>query len=211
MGKYLWPFLICLCACSSPPRTKWTDVSMRVFVDPDGIDPENYTRIVNALVSSERFSVVDRAEAFRAIKKEQERQHRHESGRFEDREKWAWWGKLLGARTIIVPHVSCRTDQTFWNRDRAERKCLQSLQGANANTGEIFVTVEGTNSAPVSHDMPFIVPDWDDTVANFVEKYPTEWEKHNYNENVRLYQDVSKERAIRETAEETPGSKVRGP
>lgn len=189
--------LVLLGACSST-RTKFSDPAMRVFVSPDSVDAENYTRIVNALVETKKFTVIDRSEAFRAIKREQERLHRDESDRFDDKEKWAWWGRLLGTRTIIVPRVQCRTERSFWNRDRAQKECLQSLQAADANTGEIYLTVEGENSAPISYDMTFIVPDWEDTVGKFSDKYPTEWEKRYYTKEVQLYQDVSKEEAIRQ-------------
>src|SRR5665647_827111 len=115
------PMLILLItSCSSPnkQRTKWTDKSMRVMIDPDSIDEENYVQIQSALVRSGKFTVVDRARGMQAAEKEQERLHRNNSDRFEDKEKWAHWGKMYGVGSIIVPHVQCTKENSFMNRTK---------------------------------------------------------------------------------------------
>lgn len=182
--------------CSST-RTKWSDPQMRVMIDPVGIEPEQYARIQHGLVLTEKFMVVDRGQGIRAIKKEQESLHRDEADRYEDKEKWAHWGKLYGVGAVIVANVQCRTEKNFWHQDRVERRCLQSLRMYHANTGEVMVSVEGENSAPLAYDMTFIVPDWEDTAEKLANKYPSDWETRYYNDNVRLYQEISKESAIR--------------
>ena len=189
--------------CSSLPRTKWSDPGMTVFIDPDTVDSETYSRILNALVSQNKFRVVDRAEAHRAVKREQEREHRSEADRYENKSKYSWWGRLVGARTIIVPRVQCRTEHSFWHHDRAEKHCLQSLQAINANTGEVFLSVEGENSAPISYDMTFIVPDWEEAVSNFTDRYPGEWERRYFSKELEIYRSISENEALKQQEEVT--------
>ena len=93
----------------------------------------------------------------------------------------------------------------FWHHDRAEKECLQSLQAVNANTSEIYLSVEGENSAPITYDMTFIVPDWEDTVNKFVDKYHDDWERRYYSKEVEVYRDVSEERAIRQKEQTDDG------
>ncbi len=66
---------------TSLPRTKWNDAQHRVFIDPENINTADYARIQHALVNTGKFVVVDRAQALRAVKREQERLHREEKGR----------------------------------------------------------------------------------------------------------------------------------
>lgn len=185
--------------CSST-RTKWSDPQMRVLIDPVGIDAPTYARIQHALLQTKKFTVVDRSEGFQAIRREQTQMHRREPDRYENKEKWSHWGKLYGVGAVVVAVTQCRTGNSFWHRDRAERTCLQSLRLFHANTGEAIVSVEGENSAALSYDQTYIVPDWEDTADKLASEYPSNWEPRYYNEDVRLYQEVSKEEALRAAA-----------
>lgn len=188
---------LALTGCSSTP-TKWDSPKFRVLVDPDVIDAHNYVRIEHALINTGKLSVVDRGRGFRAIKKEQERIHKIEPGRYDRREKWAWWAKLYSVRSVIVPAVQCRMQSSFWHRDRVERKCLQSLQLFDANTGEALISIETENSAPLEHDLSYIVPDWEESAEGLVKKLEEQPDRRYFTEEVRLYQDISEEKAIRQ-------------
>ncbi len=187
-----------LAACSSMPRTKWTDKNMRVFVDPDSIDAENYVRIQQALVQSHKFVVIDRATSFEAIKKEQERLHRTQVDRFEDRQKFALYGKLLGVGAIVVAHAQCENKSSWWNSTNNHLVCQQFLSMVDANTGEVFLAVEGENSGPVIASMPYVVPDWKDTVEKLLDEYPKEFEQRSASKTLLEYEEVAKENAIRQ-------------
>jgi len=185
-------------ACSSMPRTKWSDKNMRIYVDPDSIDAENYVRIQQALVQSHRFVVIDRATAFEAIKKEQERLHRTQADRFEDRQKYSMWGKLLGVGSVVVGHVQCENKASWWNSTNNHLVCQQFLSMVDANTGEVFLAVEGENSGPVISSLPHMVPDWKDTVEKLLEEYPKEFEQRSASKTLLDYEEVAKENAIRQ-------------
>lgn len=184
--------------CSSVPRDKWTDKGMRVMIDPDSIDEENYVQIQRSLVQQGKFTVVDRSRGIKAIKKEQESTHRKEEDRYEDKEKWSHWGKLYGVGSIIVAHVQCRKEHAAFNRKRIYLECRQLLSMVDSNTGEVFVAVEGKNDGPSTYDLSYIVPDWNDTVEKMVDSYPADFRPENYAKTVTDYQDVSAERAQRQ-------------
>lgn len=205
--RYVILALMVLATGCSSTRTKWNDPQMRTMIDSDSISSDHYVRIAQALVETGKFSVVDRASGLRAIKKEQNVVHRLQPERYMDKEKWAHWGKLYSVGSIIVPHVQCRTESSFWNREKAERVCQQSLMVVHANTGEIMLMVDGKNSAPLSYDLTWIAPDWNDVVEKLADKYPADWEKRYPEEKLRLYQGVSEEEAKkqkREIASEQP-------
>ena len=184
--------------CAGLPRNRFTDPQSRVFIDPQSIDANNYARIQNALVNNGKFVVVDRAQAFNAVKREQNTTQREQNSRFDDKEKWAWIGKLYGVGAIVVANNQCRRETSFWNHDRSNLVCLQRLALINANTGQVMVSVENTNSADYTFDLQYIVPDWVDTVEKMVDNYPKEFETRGYDKGLELYQDISKEHAQRQ-------------
>lgn len=208
--KYAILFLLVITTGCSSTRTKWNDPQMRTMIDSDSISADHYVRIAHALVATGKFSVVDRASGLRAIKKEQNVVHRLQPERYMDKEKWSHWGKLYSVGSIVVPHVQCRTQTSFWHRDRAERVCQQSLMVVHANTGEIMLMVDGKNSAPVSYDLTWIAPDWDDVVEKLAEQYPADWEKRYNEEKLRLYQEISAEEARRQKNEAVAEPQISG-
>lgn len=185
--------------CSSvKERTKWTDKGMRVMIDPDSIDEENYVQIQHALVSSGKFTVVDRARGMNAMKKEQERTQRIESDRFADKEKWSHWGKMYGVGSIVVAHTQCLKENSFMNRTKLYLNCRQFLSMVDSNTGEVIVSVEGRNEGPASYDLGYMQPDWDNTTEKMMDAYPKEYRANTYSKEVTVYQDISAEHAQRQ-------------
>lgn len=183
---------------TSLPRTKWNDAQHRVFIDPENINTADYARIQHALVNTGKFVVVDRAQALRAVKKEQERLHREESDRFEDKEKFAWYGKLYGVGSIIVANVQCKREASFWNNQNQVKVCLQRLAVIHANTGQIMASVENTNSEAYTFDLEYIAPDWEGTVEKLVDNFPKNFEVRGPDKELEIYKDVSKEEAQRQ-------------
>lgn len=190
-----------LASCSSgqvKERTKWTDKGMRVMIDPDSIGEENYVQIQNALVNSGKFTVVDRAQGLKAMKKEQETTQRVETDRFADKEKWSHWGKMFGVGSIIVAHTQCRREHSMFNRNKMLLNCDQFLSMVDSNTGEVFVSVKGNSEGEASFDLGYMYPSWDKTVDTMVEAYPKNYRPENYSKEVITYQDISAEHAQRQ-------------
>lgn len=197
--------------CSSTPRTKWSDKSMRVMIDPDSIDEENYVQVLQALVQSEKFTVVDRSRGWKAAKKEQERLHQgSEAGRYEDKEKWAHWAKLYGVGAIVVANAQCQKANAFLSQTKTKLYCMQHLHMVDANTGEVIVAADGDNDGPSTYGREYIMPDWNEVVGKLVESYPKNYTSQAYTKEVLDYQALSKEHAQRQRerqeAERTPAS-----
>lgn len=184
---------IALAGCASTPRTKWTDKTMRVMIDPDSIEAAQYVMIQKALVDSGKWFVVDRAKGFKAIKTEQERLHRAEEDRYDDREKFAHWGKLYGVGGIVVANAQCKKEQG-WLIGRWYQSCHQYLSIIDANTGEVITAIE--NSAE-SGEAEFY-PKWDEAVAKLNESYPATFKPMQTSERLEQYRELSKEESQRQ-------------
>ncbi len=187
---------VLLVGCSTT-RTRWSDPGLRVLVDPDGVDPADYVRVEHGILKAGRFHLVTRGRGYRAVKKEQETIHKREPERFDNKEKWAWYAKLYSVKSIIVPFSQCRTQESFWNREKIIKKCLLSLQLYDANTAELIASVEESSEYQMAYDMTYITSDWSEVAAKLADEYPKDWETRYYNEDVQLYRNVSEERAIR--------------
>lgn len=195
MNRLYWFISVLLLIGCSTTRTRWSDPGLRILVDPDGVEPADYVRVENGLRKTERFHIVTRGRGYRAVKKEQETIHKYEPERFDNKEKWAWYAKLYSVKSIIVPFIQCRTQESFWNRNKIIRRCLLSLQLFDANTAELIASVEDTSEYQVAYDLTYITSDWTDICERLAEAYPKDWEKRYYDENVQLYRDVSEQRA----------------
>lgn len=172
---------------------------MRVMIDPDSIDEENYVQVLQALVQSEKFTVVDRSRGWKAAKKEQEREHQsNEASRYEDKEKWSHWSKLYGVGAIVVANSQCQKTSTFLSQTKNKLFCKQHLHLVDANTGEVIVAADGENDGPSTYDRDFIMPDWNDVVAKLVDAYPKNYSSQVYTKEVQTYQELSKEHAQRQ-------------
>lgn len=181
-------------SCSSPPkRTKFSDKNMRIFISPDNLKVKDYVRLQTAIIKSDVWTVIDRGQGFRAVKKEQERLHRREVDRFEDREKFAKWGKLYGVGAIIVGHTQCRYGKKFWGGSKPYNICYQAINLVDANSGLVIVGVDGENYAPMGEQ-----PDWEKTVEKLIDIYPKYFTPSKITERLERYKQESKEAAQRQ-------------
>lgn len=190
---------LALSACATP-RTKWTDKTMRVMIDPDSIEAEHHVLIQRALVESGKFFVVDRAKGFKAIKTEQERLHRDEQDRYADRQKWAHWGKLYGVGGIVVASAQCKKEQGMifggWYR-----VCRQFLSIMDSNTGEVITAIEHRAE---SDEVDFY-PQWDDAVAKMNAAYPANFKPSQPSKQIEFYEELSAEEAQRQKERQPAG------
>lgn len=185
-------FLLFSCA-SSPPRTKFSDKNMRIMLHPKGINAGHYASIQSALVQSDVWVVLDRGEGLKALKEEQETIHRKESDRYEDREKFAQWGRLYGVGAIVLAHAQCSNRPHEWRQNELYTYCTQYLNLVDANTGEVVASVDSKNNAPYGEN-----PDWKEIVQKLVDIYPKYFTKNLITERLEKYKEESKERALRE-------------
>lgn len=198
--KYIFCLLlmfdsVVLIGCATT-RTKWSDKNMRVMVDPEAIPKQHYVKLVQALIDSDNWTVVDRRDGIKAIKHEQENLHRDEQDRYEDKEKWAHWGELYGVGAIIVPTADCRKQQNFIFNNFWYLDCEQYLQLVDANTGEIIISVQDRIAGETYHGEPF-APEWTKIVENLYDRYPRVFKNEEYHEKIQEYQKKSEELAKR--------------
>lgn len=179
------------------PRTKWTDKTMRVMIDPEGVSAKHYVRIQQALMKSGKWVVVDRGMGYNAIKKEQEREHREQTDRFLDSEKFAHWGKLYGVGGVIVAHSSCIIRDGLFKKNFPT--CNQYVAIVDTNTGEVIAAAEGQAEGS-SYDYD-LAPSWDDVVADMEDAYPKNYQPNKDHKILRDYKELSHEEATRQKEE----------
>lgn len=132
--------MLLLVSCSSlPEKTIWNEVAMRVMVDPDSVPESQYVVLIGSLMQSGRWSVVDRARGWEAVKQEQERTHVSEPERYDNRYKWAMWGKMYGVGGVIIANAQCEEKRT-WFLNKAYLICEQVLFLVDASTGEVIAS-----------------------------------------------------------------------
>jgi hypothetical protein len=183
-----------LIGCASPEhRTRYTDKNMRLMIDPASVSPENYARIQTALVQQEMWVVLDRSAGLEAIKKEQETLHRTSSDRYDDKQKWAHWGKLYGVGAIVVSHAQCFNKKT-WYDPKGEYYCSQFLNLVDANTGEVILGVEGGEYT----DGPDASPDWKKIAGKLADAYPKDFKRQPTSERIENYKSESEEASRRQ-------------
>lgn len=182
-------FALILTSCSSVKRTKYSDKNMRIMVDPQSLNSSNLMKLQTSLVSTDKWTVIDRHLGFEAIKKEQERLHRYESDRYDPKNKFAHWGKMYGVGAVVTASVECRSERSFWNNTQMIKVCKQYLNLVDANTGEIVLGVshEEESSSYQSY------PEWDEVVAKMSEVYPKYFTKKKIHERLKRYQQQSLE------------------
>jgi hypothetical protein len=187
------------------PRNKWSDKNLRVFIDPTQVDKDNYFKLQKALVASGNFTIMDRADAFKAVEGEQELLHRKQVDRFEDKEKWAHWGKMHGVGAIVVPHNECTRKQSGGFFHPGVRDiCDQTLSMIDGNTGEIIVMIENqaiSEQVDTYYTYKGKAPSWDDAVEKLVDAYPKKFSTEMYHPVLQTYQQISKEEAVRQKEE----------
>jgi hypothetical protein len=182
--------IVSACASQEDTRTKWTDKGMRVMLDADSVDEQNYIRATTAVVKSDKWTVVDRRNAFEAIKKEADREHRQDEERFENKAKWLQWGKLYGIGSVIVPYTDCWLTRNRFTKNETKH-CRLSLTLADSNTAEIIVAVEAEQSCSPSE-----TPDWTEAVEKLADAYPEKFVEHQKSKRIQAYENESEKLAI---------------
>jgi hypothetical protein len=205
LGLLAIAFLL-VTGCATP-RTKWTDHVMRVLVDPEGVTADHYVRIQQALVESGKWVVVDRGMGYDAIRKEQEREHRTQSDRFLDREKFAHWGKLYGVGGIVVAHAQCKIKDGIFKHNYPD--CHQYLAIVDSNSGEVIAAVQDQQEGG-SYDFD-AAPSWDNIVAKLNSAYPSSFTPNKDDKILRDYKELSKEEAIRQKEQLAKENAARAP
>lgn len=197
---------LCLVACSSDPkRTRDSDKTLRVMIDPDSIDSANHVVLQNDLISSGKFYVIDRAAAYKAVKKEQERQHLTEADRFEDKQKYALWAKLYGAGGVVVAHIQCVDNQSTGNIligvahlatlgvFHKSRVCDQFLELVDTNTAEVISSVRNTYKT----DSERYEMSWKDSVEKLISSYPETFRETTKHQILQNYEQQAAEEVQR--------------
>ncbi|WII72158.1 hypothetical protein QJS83_16975 [Bdellovibrio sp. 22V] len=198
--------VVLISGCSSPPkRSVWSDKNMRVFIDPDSVSSQDYVEISNELVKSGRFMVIDRAQGFRAVQREQERLHRVQADRFENKEKYAIWGKMFGVGAIVVGHSQCYRRKPWISFSSAPylNSCSQYLSLIDSNTGEVILSVDGKDEQPAPGNNwgseSFTPPqNWANIVDKFVNSYPENYKPAYYSESMMKYRDQAEQEALKQ-------------
>lgn len=187
----LIPLLVLLMACSSTP-TKYNQRVMRIMVDPDSLPQTHYIRVVQSLMQSGKWTVVDRARGWQAVKEEQQRLHKDEHDRYEDEEKWAMWGKMYGVGGVVIANAQC--EQRYTRLIHSEYlACLQTLSLVDSNTSEIIMSISHEQEGDVGQI--YIPPSWDGAVASFNKSFPSGYKAKNYESNLKEYAQDAKKNA----------------
>jgi uncharacterized protein (DUF2249 family) len=151
-----------------------------------------------ALVKSNTFTVVDRENGFKAMKIEQERLHRDEADRYEDKQKWAHWGKMYGVGGIIVPHVNCDlVESAGFLKPGPRYRCYETLSIVDSNTGEIMAIADDEAFGPRvdRRQINTQAPSWDEVVEKLIDAYPKHFDDRNDHKRIAKYKQESEENA----------------
>lgn len=187
--------VVLLNACASEQRTKYSDHAMRVFLDPDTIDEANYSLVQTALVNSGKFTVVDRGAAINAAIKEQDRLHKDQKDRFDNKGKYARMSRLLGAGGVVVARANCVVSPSIFNIYDGNLYCQQFLSLVDSSTGEVMVSVSGEAEGPSSIYDNKLMPSWNAVTEELVNKYPERFEKDHKTQRLKDYEDENEKLA----------------
>jgi hypothetical protein len=177
--------LIILCSCATK-RTRLSDKNMRVMIDPSGINGTDYASIQRALVSSNMWTVLDRSRGLASAKREQEQLHKYSHDRYDRKEKFAHWGKLHGAGSVIVAQSECHNRPNPWNITTLRNYCQLYLSMVDTNTGEVIVTSKVEASADFMAS-----PDWSEAVEKLADAYPTHFREEKLHQRLLDYKEES--------------------
>lgn len=177
--------LLILCSCATR-RTRLSDKNMRVMIDPSGITATDYASIQRALVSSNMWTVLDRSRGLASAKREQEQLHKYSHDRYDRMEKFAHWGKLYGAGSVIVAQSECHNRPNPWNITTLKNYCQLYLSMVDTNTGEVIV------SSKVEESADFMAsPDWSEVVEELADAYPTHFKEEKLHQRLLDYKEES--------------------
>ena len=130
------------CASKRTTRTKYSDKSLRVMVDPRSAGGKNHTKVQSAIVRSGMFTVVDRFSGYQAVQKEQNRAYVRKPDRFANNQKFAHWGKLYGVGAVVIAKSQCRWAKAVW-------------RGQIVNRCELFLSFYHISLLWANHFFPF--------------------------------------------------------
>lgn len=192
--RYLLLAALFFSGCSSPEkRTKWTDKSMTLMLDPETFAAADYVAVQTALIKDGSFTIVDRASAFNAVKKEQERTHRKEIDRFSDFSKYAQWGKLHSVGSVVVGHSQCFRTKKFFSMEPVVNRCKLHLALIDSNTGEVIAAVDDEQDSSAAIEAgSFNQPrNWNGVVGKLIDAYPKDYKPNYYSEGLERYRQES--------------------
>lgn len=192
MKSLLFIIFLFITACSSAPRTKFSDKNMRVMINPEGLTDVEYADIQNRLVEAGTFTVIDRSKGIQAIKKEQNEIHVNNKDRYEDKEKFAHWGKLYGIGSVIVAHSDCQNRPNEWRRNELANYCRLFVSLIDANTGEVLVSANAEDKAKFMQR-----PSWNEAIEKLINAYPKYFEEHKLDDKLIEYKNESEKLARR--------------
>lgn len=182
-----------LASCSSSEkRTKFSDKNMRIFLYHRTLKTNDYVRLQSALIKSDVWTVIDRRDGYNASGREQERIHRKDPDRFDDREKWTHIGKFYSVGAIVIGHTQCTYHKSIW-KSKPVNRCYQALNLVDATTGEVIVGVDGHNEAQVGEQ-----PDWEETVKKLIDVYPKYFTSQAISDRLERYKQESAEHSLRQ-------------
>ena len=180
-------------------RTKNSDKTLRVMLDPKSTQSEDYDSIAHALVSSGNFYVVDRGAAFNAIKNEQNNEYVLEPDRYQPESKYAQYGRLLGVGAVVVVSTECGGAQSSENLiylvghlatlglfDKV--MCKQFIKLVDTQTGEV---VSSAMNETGKYNREAL--DWSDAVGKLIDNYPKYFETVKKHEKLIKYEAESKQ------------------
>lgn len=191
--KYLILMLVSLSACSSGPvrktekMEKWTAPEMRVAVYAPYTSEMAQAQIEEAIQMTGKFWIVSRGDGLDAIFKEQEMTHREQMDRFENREKWAHWGKAHGVGAIIFGREKCNEVISFGGG--IFKRCQQSLSMIDATSGEILATALEIADGEVDG----LAPSWNEVSDKLMKRIPKMWVEKVYEGRAAERQIASEE------------------
>ena len=185
------------CASQTPKITRYNNPALRLFVNAEGIDSSNYVRLVHALKASNKYFILDREMAHKAIMKEQNLQHgKDHNMRFASAEKYAVIGKMFGAGGVIEARISCAPKMGFWGLYPV---CVQNVNIYSTVTGELIhsaeLEVEASRHDLYGRQEP--IANWSAIVEDFNDSFPRNFEPVNYTPEMQDYRAYVAEEAVR--------------
>lgn len=172
---------------SEVKRTKLSDPTLTIILDDKGLEPSDYIAVQESLFATGKFKILDRSKAYDAIRAEQMREHRLESDKFNDSEKYAQWGRFIGAGGVVTASYECKGAESNQNLIYLAAHlstlgifdkiiCTQFIQLTDTSTGQVVASIKYDGKKGANE-----VLDWSDAANKLVDQYPDTFvtlEKH---------------------------------
>jgi hypothetical protein len=174
-------FLLTGCSSGKLALTRDSAPVMRVMLDPDSIQGDDYNAIQALLVESGKWFVVDRSAGYRAALKEQDRLHRGKTDRFDDTEKYALFKKLYGVGGVITAHERCDRQAGVFS---VYLRCSQTISLTDATTGQVIAATRWVHEGEPS--------EWSETVERFNQSLPKYMPALNPTSEMKAFRELAK-------------------